>query len=264
MQDARVSSSRRPIAWTSGLSIIFALIYMRPCISHVIFDVDGLLLDTESVYSAISTEILDEYGLKLTYDTKRKIMGRKPLEAASVLVHELSAPFTAFEWMSMFKTRLSLDKWHLVSPLPGAEKLVLHLAKHNVPIAVATGCRSDELRHKMKNHQTLWQHVSVAVASGDDPMIRHGKPQPDIFLAAASRFTNQPANSDAVLVFEDSPLGVEAAILAGMHVIWVPAPEEPPSVIPETIHPSAANRVTRLSSLLEFKPENFGLPRMQE
>ncbi|KER27994.1 hypothetical protein T265_13675, partial [Opisthorchis viverrini] len=170
MQDARVSSSQRPIAWTSGLSIISALLNMWPSISHVIFDVDGLLLDTESLYSAISNEILEEYGLKMTYDTKRKIMGRKPLEAASVLVNELSAPFTAFEWISMFKARLTLDKWHLVPPLPGAEKLVLHLAKHDVPIAVATGCRSDELRHKMRNHQTLWKHISVAVASGDDPM----------------------------------------------------------------------------------------------
>ncbi|TGZ46586.1 hypothetical protein CRM22_011093 [Opisthorchis felineus] len=201
MQDARVSSGQRAFAhrlhgpqkfyaplnakiWALlnrsyhpqplscsllGFAIIFVLLYMRPNISHVIFDVDGLLLDTESVYSAISTEILEEYGLKLTYDTKRKIMGRKPLEAASVLVNELSAPFTAVEWISMFKTRLSLDKWHLVPPLPGAEKLVLHLAKHNVPIALATGCRSDELRHKMRNHQTLWKHVSVAVASGDDP-----------------------------------------------------------------------------------------------
>ncbi|KAF8571442.1 hypothetical protein P879_02858 [Paragonimus westermani] len=233
---------------------------MKPAVSHIIFDVDGLLLDTETVYTAVSSKILEGYGLKLTYETKRKLMGRKPHDAAAVLVRLLAAPFTPEEWMASFNAHLTKDRWHTVACLPGAERLVLHLAKHNIPMAAATGCCSHELEQKMTNHQNIWRTINHAVASGDDPSIKCGKPKPDIFLAAASRFPTPPTNMDSVLVFEDSPLGVEAAIAAGMHVVWVPPPEEPSSDAPETIPASCVSRVTRLRSLLDFKPEQFGIP----
>ncbi|KAF5395592.1 hypothetical protein PHET_11725 [Paragonimus heterotremus] len=233
---------------------------MTPTVSHVIFDVDGLLLDTETVYTVVSSKILERYGLKLTYETKRKLMGRKPHDAAAVLVRHLDAPFTPEEWMASFNAHLTADRWHAVACLPGAERLVLHLAKHNIPMAAATGCCSHELEQKMANHQNIWRTINHAVASGDDPNIKYGKPKPDIFLAAASRFPTPPVHMGTVLVFEDSPLGVEAAVTAGMHVVWVPPPEEPPSNAPETIPASCVSRVTRLRSLLDFKPEQFGIP----
>ncbi|KAF7257634.1 hypothetical protein EG68_05466 [Paragonimus skrjabini miyazakii] len=258
---------------------------MTVTVSHIIFDVDGLLLDTETVYTAVSSKILESYGLKLTYETKRKLMGRKPHDAAAVLVRHLAAPFTPEEWMASFNAHLTADRWHAVACLPGAERLVLHLAKHNIPMAAATGCCSHELEQKMTNHQNIWRTINHAVASGDDPntfaddeemekleeqirkswpdnarQIKYGKPKPDIFLAAASRFPTPPVNMELVLVFEDSPLGVEAAVAAGMHVVWVPPPEEPPSDAPETIPASCVSRVTRLRSLLDFKPEQFGIP----
>ncbi|CAH8523938.1 unnamed protein product [Dicrocoelium dendriticum] len=233
---------------------------MQKTISHVIFDVDGLLLDTETVYTAVTAKLLEPYGLKLTYAIKRKLMGRKPLESACALVNALSAPFTPEEWMAMFSSALTAEQWHRVPCMPGAERLILHLKKYGIPMAAATGCSSDELKHKMKNHQTLWSALSHAVSSGDDPEVKFGKPKPDIFLITASRFQSPPTDNSTVLVFEDSPLGVEAAVAAGMHVVWVPAPDESSGSAPETIADSDVHRVTRINSLLDFRPEEFALP----
>ncbi|VDP91268.1 unnamed protein product [Echinostoma caproni] len=244
------------------ISLLFDNLSLRmpPAVTHVIFDVDGLLLDTEVVYTAASTEVLDKYGLKLTYAVKRKLMGSKPTEAARILVNELSAPFTPEEWHIKVHEKLTPERWHQVACLPGAERLVMHLAKHGIPMAAATGCASKELGEKMKNHQNIWKKLDHAVASGDDPEVAHGKPKPDIFLIAAQRFTSPPKSMETVLVFEDSPLGVEAAVKAGMQVVWVSQPEEPPGDAPETIAPADRHRVTRYQSLLDFEPQRFGLP----
>ncbi|THD18921.1 Pseudouridine-5'-monophosphatase [Fasciola hepatica] len=231
-----------------------------PPVTHVIFDVDGLLLDTEVVYTAVSTEILQKYGLTLTYDVKRKLMGRKPIEAARILVTELSAPFTPEEWRTLMHEKLTPEQWYKVPSLPGAERLVRHLAKHGIPMAAATGCASVELAQKMKNHQNIWEKLDHAVASGDDPEVLYGKPNPDIFLIAARRFSSPPKDMNTVLVFEDSPLGIEAAVAAGMQAVWVPQPDEPPADAPESIAPSDKHRVTRFKSLTDFQPQLFGIP----
>ncbi|TNN17621.1 putative pseudouridine-5'-phosphatase [Schistosoma japonicum] len=92
--------------------------------------------------------------------------------------------------------------------------------------------------------------------------IKHGKPMPDIFLAAANRFETPPISVD-VLVFEDFPNGVKGALSAGMHVVWVPDPREPPGICLEQVSPIDISRVTRLNSLCNFKPEQFGLPAFE-
>lgn len=229
-------------------------------ISHVIFDVDGLILDTESVYTEFISSFLERYNIKFEYSLKRKMMGRKPHEAAKVLLNELSIPLSVQEYLDEQSKYLTMDRWHSVQCLPGAERLIHHLASHKIPIAAASGCCSHELENKMKNHQELFSYFSHAVTSGDDSTIKHGKPMPDIFYAAANRFTRQPSSMDNVLVFEDAPAGVKGALAAGMYVVWVPDPREPVDAFLGSITESEATRVTKLNSLLDFKPEYFNLP----
>lgn len=83
-----------------------------------------------------------------------------------------------------------------------------------------------------------------------DPEVKNGKPAPDIFLIAASRFPDQPS-PDNCLVFEDAPNGVKAAQSAGMQCVMVPE-----DYVPENMR--TATQV--LKSLEDFKPEEFGLP----
>nr|CAH8856792.1 unnamed protein product [Trichobilharzia regenti] len=229
-------------------------------ITHIIFDVDGLLLDTESVYTEFTSNFLQPYNLTFDYNVKKMMMGRKPHEAAEFLIKKFNLPISVDEYIQRQSNYLSPEKWKSVKCLPGAEEIIQHFALHNIPMALATGCCSYELEQKMTNHQGILCKMSHSVCSGDDSTIKNGKPKPDIFLAAASRFKNPPQCLDEVLVFEDSPNGVEAALSAGMHVVWIPDPREPPGVCIDSLTSSDISRVTRLTSLCDFKPEQFGLP----
>ncbi|CAH8581038.1 unnamed protein product [Schistosoma margrebowiei] len=232
-------------------------------ITHVIFDVDGLILDTESIYTEFTSNFLSGYNLQFDYNIKKLMMGRKPHEAGEILVKHYNLPLSANEFIQRQSEYITPERWESVQCLPGAEKLILHLASHNIPMALATGCCSYELDQKMRNHQVIMTKVSHSVCSGDDPTVKHGKPMPDIFLTTANRFKIPPDSSDNVLVFEDSPNGVEAALSAGMHVVWIPDPREPPGNFPKSTSSTDISRVTRLNCLSDFKPEQFGLPRFE-
>ena len=88
---------------------------------------------------------------------------------------------------------------------------------------------------------------------GDDPRIKHGKPSPDIFLLGLDMI-GQDVSTQNVLVFEDSPAGVEAGLNANMQVVWIPDENL-------AIDPKLAPRCAQvLKSMAELKPEDYGLP----
>ncbi len=105
---------------------------------------------------------------------------------------------------------------------------------------------------KTRNHASLMQYFAHAVLSSDDPECERGKPAPDCFNLTARRFTPPPTSPDAVLVFEDAPMGVEAALAAGMLVVMVPDAS--------TVSVEQRRGTMVLNSLEEFDPALFGLP----
>lgn len=146
--------------------------------------------------------------------------------------------------------------WFSPADLPfllvlGVEKLVRHLHKHSIPLAVATGSGRQGYDAKITNHKELFQLVSHAVTN-DDPNLQRCKPAPDIFQLAASRFPTPPTSPGHVLVFEDAPNGVTAARAAGMNVVMVPDKRV------DTAKCSQAHMV--LNSLEEFDPTVWGFP----
>ena len=118
-------------------------------------------------------------------------------------------------------------------------------------MAVATSSLRKHCELKSSNHAAFFSHMELIV-TGDDPAVRHGKPAPDIFLAAAARFARAPASPAHVLVFEDAPNGVAAALAAGMPVVMVPEPR-----VSEEDRRAAT---VALPSLLDFDPVAWGLP----
>ena len=132
----------------------------------------------------------------------------------------------------------------------GAERLVRHLLDHNIPVALATGSMTSDYKTKTQNHKKFFSLFKI-ITLGDDPAVKHGKPDPDVFLVTAKKFDDKPDTSK-VLVFEDSPNGVKAGKSAGMGVVMVPDDRL------DSTYYNNADLV--IKSLVDFKPQEWGFP----
>ncbi|MDH5561751.1 MAG: HAD-IA family hydrolase [Deltaproteobacteria bacterium] len=216
-------------------------------ITHVIFDMDGILLDTEPIYTKITQSILDRYGKTFTLEIKAQMLGRHHLEAAKILIDKLHLPITPQDYLSQFQ-RLQTDFFPNAQAFPGMKKLTLQLNQNQIPLAVATSSKRDLFNLKTIKHQE-WFSIFQVVVTGDDPGVEKCKPAPDIFLRAANLLKVSPGNC---LVFEDAPTGVDAALSAGMKVIAVPDVKMDWGLFDK------AHRI--LKSVTEFNPKEWGLP----
>ena len=119
-------------------------------------------------------------------------------------------------------------------------------------MAIATGSSDLSYKQKVMNHSELFSLMSHVVKS-DDPEVQRGKPFPDVYRVAASRFKTPPQSPGHVLVFEDAPNGVESAHAAQMNIVMVPDKHVDRALCLK------ANLV--LSSLEDFDPTVWGLPQ---
>jgi pseudouridine 5'-phosphatase len=185
----------------------------------VIFDMDGVLLDTEPIYTEATQTLVGRYGKQYTWDIKRQIMGRDPRFGADVVIQSLGLPLSNEEFQAEM-ARLLATLMPQAQAMPGAERLVRALHERGVPIALATS--SGRLLFGIKSARHPWFSLFDTVVCGDDGGLRY-KPAPDIFLAAASRLGCPP---EACVVFEDSLAGVEAALNANMQVVALLDPRQ--------------------------------------
>ncbi|MDX1605871.1 MAG: HAD-IA family hydrolase [Candidatus Competibacterales bacterium] len=216
-------------------------------ISHVIYDMDGLLLDTEPFYTEVTQTIAGRYGRVFDWSVKQHMIGRPALESARYLVQTLDLPLAPEQYLEE-RERLLRERFPAAEPLPGALELTRHLHAHGVPQAVATSSSTEFFELKTQRHGE-WFGLFDQIVTGDDPAVQRGKPAPDIFLAAARRLNAEPAQC---LVFEDAPSGLRAARAAGMAVVVVPDFNMDRTVYAE------ADEI--LDSLIGFRPEHWGLP----
>ncbi|XP_053615764.1 pseudouridine-5'-phosphatase-like isoform X1 [Plodia interpunctella] len=220
-------------------------------VTHVLFDMDGLILNTEDLYTVAFQNIISQYGKDYTFELKLKLMGLQTNETANMVISSLDLPITPEEFIS--QTTQEFQKlFPDTEVLPGARRLIEHLSKKNIPIGLATSSSKESYELKVnRHHKELFSLFPYKTMGSSDPDVKRGKPHPDIFLVAASRFPDKP-NPEMCLVFEDAVNGVKAARAAGMQVVMVPDTRVDASLTTEA--------TLVIQSLEEFKPELFGLP----
>lgn len=180
----------------------------------VLFDMDGLMVDTEPLARAAWEQVVAPYGLTMSDDLYGRMLGRRTSESAQLVLEALVLPLLRDELIER-KTAIFLDSLaDGVPAMPGLYALLDEVERRGLPWAVATSTPRPVA-------EIILGHLGVAgraaaLACGDE--VAHGKPAPDIFLLAAARLGAAPA---ACLVLEDSANGCAAAIAAGMRVAAV-------------------------------------------
>lgn len=200
------------------------IFHMMRSITNIIFDMDGLLLDTEPFYTEAHQIVAARYGKVFDWSVKSKMIGLPAQTSAQTMIGALQLPLTVPEYLEMREPILE-RLFPKAEPMPGAIRLTRHFHAIAFPQAVATSSTTHHFRLKSSRH-TEWFRIFDCIVTGDDPEIRKGKPNPDIFLVTAGRLNASP---ERCLVFEDSPAGIEAALAAGMYAIAVPDPNMPDS-----------------------------------
>lgn len=186
-------------------------------IAAVVFDCDGLLLETETRWTIAEEIVCADHGTPFTMDLKRRMLGSS-IPRAGVMLAEWcgypadEGPRFADELIVAF--RRAIDE-HGVDPLPGVHEILGALAGR-IPIAVASNNVEAETRRTL-GRSTLPDVFDAFRCAGDGLA---AKPEPDIYLAACAALDVDPA---AAVAFEDSVPGATAALRAGMRVVGIPS-----------------------------------------
>jgi HAD superfamily hydrolase (TIGR01509 family) len=187
-----------------------------PAKAGVIFDMDGLLLDTERIAKIAWQEAAQLAGHEMSDAVFASLIGRRETDAIGLLRAAFGPDFDFHE--SNSRCNAIYNEYiakHGLPLKPGVHEILGDLSAQKVPLAVATSTQNPLARVRLEQAGLLG-YFSVLVAGNE---ITHGKPSPDIYLEAVCRLGIDAATSFAL---EDSPAGVRSAHEAGLKVIMVP------------------------------------------
>jgi HAD superfamily hydrolase (TIGR01509 family) len=214
-----------------------------------LFDLDGLLLDTEPLHAQAWQAAASHFGRRLGRAELLSLRGRRRQDCVRQVLDWIgethSSPPTAAELLAV-RQPLAESLLVLAQPMPGAEALVNRCAERGIPMALATSSSRDAVALKTAPHP--WLAPIAERVFGDDPSLGAGKPAPDIYLLAAERLG---VRSDACWAFEDSPAGALAATEAGCRVYVVAPPELNPSQH-NNHYPASVAIITTLNNVPPF------------
>ncbi len=141
---------------------------------------DGLLLDTETFYTQAQNHVLSRFGLEVTWEVKAMMMGRKALDAANVMVDHYGLRGRLDPEEFLRERERVLDGLFPRSELmAGAERLLRHLRRVGVPMAIATSSHSRHFDVKTERHRSFFGEMFDFVVTGD--RVARSKPDPQIF-----------------------------------------------------------------------------------
>ncbi|HEY4427033.1 MAG TPA: HAD family phosphatase [Solirubrobacteraceae bacterium] len=186
----------------------------------VVFDLDGVLIDSEVVWNEARRALTESAGGHWREDAQRAMMGMSSVEWSRYMNENLAVPMPAQDISAAVVTGVERLYRRRLPLVPGAREAVLALARR-WPLAIASSANR-RLIDLVLELAGLDRCFEASVSSEEVP---RGKPAPDVYLEAARRIAHPPDRCAAV---EDSGNGIRAAARAGMSVLAIPNREFPP------------------------------------
>jgi len=188
---------------------------LPPTIRAVVFDLDGLLFNTEELYQFVGTELMRRRGKTFEAELIHKIMGRPQQVALQMMIDwhglDTTVDILAKETQEVFEEILD----GRLALMPGAADLLLALETARIPKAIATSSGRRFTRNVLGKFHL--EPRFKFILTGED--VTHGKPDPEIYRRAAERFG---IDAGRMMVLEDSQNGCRAAVTAGTFAVAVP------------------------------------------
>ncbi len=205
-------------------------------IKAIIFDMDGLLINSEPVWFRARKELLEEINIEWKWSDQKNTMGLSTQAWLTFMHNKIKGVLNREDLLNGIIERM---KWFYghgeIEIMPGANE-ALGYAKKNFMVGLASGSYKELLYSAVKVNK--WENIFDEILSSDD--MERGKPYPDIYIETAKRLGVEPSES---IVLEDSRDGIKAGVSAGAKVIAVPSKEV---VIPEETLNSAADVIDTL------------------
>lgn len=185
-------------------------------IKGVLFDMDGLMLDSEVLYEQASLEIMKEMGVEPSIEVIHSSIGMNEVTWTALVQQHYGPQFDIRRFGELCSQKMNI--WYCEKAIPtkpGLFELLDYLREHDIACAVATSTRSDRATAIMKR-VGIWPYMK-GFAFGD--MVENSKPAPDIFLMAAKSIGLPP---EECMGLEDSFNGVRACRAAGLYTVMIP------------------------------------------
>ena len=180
-----------------------------------LFDLDGVLIDSEPLHGKAWKETAALFDLNLTFSQLKLLRGKRRIDCANELV-ELIPNTVSIEEVLRIHKPISRQLIMTAKAMPGSESLVKRCHQNNIPMALVTSSSSESLKIKTAHHK--WMNLFSIKVLGDDKLLAKGKPNPDPYLLAAQKLNIAPQECWAV---EDSISGVSSALKAGCFVLFL-------------------------------------------
>ena len=190
-------------------------------IEAVVFDLDGVLIDSETVWDQVRRDLVQERGGTWLPEAQKRLMGMSTQEWARYLHDELGVDLEPEQIASTIIERMAARYAEHLPIMPGADDTIRHLGQRR-RLALASSSPRELIDTVLVVAD--WTRLFEVTVSTEE--IGHGKPAPDVYLAAVRQLDVAPGCAVAV---EDSTNGLRSAAAAGLHVIAIPQPQYPPS-----------------------------------
>ena len=205
-------------------------------IEAVVFDLDGVLLDSEQLWTDAKRELVAEHGGRWSEEAEHAMLGMSSPEWTRLLRDGLGVPLEPDEISAEVVRRIEALYEKRLPVLPGADAAVRRFAAR-WPLGMASSSNREIIDLTLS--QAGWDEFFTTTVSSEE--VARGKPAPDVYLEATRRLNAAPERCGAV---EDSSAGIRAADAAGLRVIAIPNPGYPPddeslalaAVVLESVH----------------------------